>query len=200
MPPTTSPTTFYFDLGSPYAYLAAERLHEVLPGPVHWQPISLGGIFKLTGRSSWAVGDAGKRREGMTEVERRARAYALAPLRWPEPWPGSYLMAMRAATFAFAAGRGREFTLCAFRRAFGQGQDLSLPAQVLAAAGEAELDPREVQGATQDPAVKLALHEATDAAHGVGVYGVPTVLAAGELFWGDDRLGEAAAAQLAGVD
>ena len=42
--------SFYFDLGSPFAYLTAERISEVLPEPVTWQPVSLGALFKLTGR------------------------------------------------------------------------------------------------------------------------------------------------------
>jgi 2-hydroxychromene-2-carboxylate isomerase len=54
------------------------------------------------------------------------------------------------------------------------------------------LDPLEVEKATQDPEIKLALREATDAAHGLGVFGVPTVAVGGELFWGDDRLDDAA--------
>lgn len=96
--------TLYFDLGSPYAYLAAERLHSVLPAPVRWQPVLLGGLFKLTGRSSWALGDHRRRQAGMAEIERRARRYGLPPMRWPDPWPADYLFAMRAATYAFGLG------------------------------------------------------------------------------------------------
>ena len=51
---------FYFDLGSPYSYLAAERIHEVLPEPPLWQPILLGGLFKLLGRRSWAQTGSGQ--------------------------------------------------------------------------------------------------------------------------------------------
>ena len=187
------PPTFYFDLGSPFAYLAAERLGDALPAPVRWQPVSLGALFKLNGRSSWAVGgDERRRQSGMIEVERRAGLYGLPPVRWPNPWPSNYLMAMRAATFAYRAGRGREFTMQAFRSAFQEGLDLSIAAHVLQAARDAGLEPGAVDKATQDPEIKLALREATDAAHSVGVFGVPTVAAGGELFWGDDRLGDAA--------
>ncbi len=112
--------TFYFDLGSPFAYLAAERLHQVLPEPLAWQPVSLGALFKLTGRSSWALGEPARRQAGMAEVERRTRIYDLPSMRWPDPWPSNYLYAMRAATYAFRAGRGRQFTLEAFRHAFVQ--------------------------------------------------------------------------------
>lgn len=184
---------FYFDLGSPYAYLAAERLHEVLPEPVRWQPVSLGAIFKLAGRSSWSLGGPERRQTGMAEVERRALSYGLPPVRWPDPWPGNYLTAMRAAIFADREGVGREFALQAFRGAFQEGHDLSVPARVFEAAQAAGLDPREVEEATSDPEIKLALREATDAAHGLGVFGVPTIAIGGELFWGDDRLGDVAA-------
>ncbi len=192
MAATPSPI-FYFDLGSPFAYLAAERLHTVFGERVEWRPVSLGALFKLTGRSSWSLGDPGRRRAGMAEVERRVELYGLAPLRWPSPWPGNYLMAMRAATFADREGRGRQFAMQAFRNAFREGSDLSLPAEVRQAAMQAGLDPDEVEAATGSPEVKLALRDATDAAHRLGVFGVPTVAIGGELFWGDDRLEEAAA-------
>jgi len=185
--------TFYFDVGSPYAYLAAERLHDHLPEPVEWQPVLLGGLFKLTGRSSWALGDYRRREAGMAEIERRTRGYGLPPMRWPDPWPTDYLTAMRAAIFAFQAGRGREFTLQAFRNAFQRGAELSIPANVLAAAAEAGLDRAEVQEAIRDPAIKQALRDVTDAAYAAGVFGVPTIAIGSELFWGDDRVADAAA-------
>jgi len=186
--------TFYFDLGSPFAYLAAERISEVLPEPVEWQPVSLGALFKLTGRSSWSLGDPDQRRAGMAEVRRRARLYGLAPVRWPDPWPTNYLFAMRVATFAFQAGRGREFAVQAFRHAFQHGNDLADQKHVLEAASEVGLDTRSAEDGARDPQIKLALRTATDAAHGLGVFGVPTISVGNELFWGEDRLQDAAAA------
>jgi 2-hydroxychromene-2-carboxylate isomerase len=185
--------TFYFDLGSPYAYLAAERLATLVPEPVRWQPVLLGGLFKLTGRSSWALGDHRRRQTGMAEIERRAELYGLAPLRWPDPWPSDYLFAMRVATYAFSAGHGREFTEHAFRAAFRDGVDLSRSTHVLRASEAARLDPGAVERATRDPELKLALREATSEAHERGVFGVPTIAVDDELFWGDDRIEDAAA-------
>lgn len=184
--------TFYFDLGSPFAYLASERLHNLFSEPVDLQPVSLGAIFKLTGRSSWGLAGPESRRAGMTEVERRALAYGLPSVRWPDPWPGNYLMAMRAATFAARVGRAHEFATCAFRHAFQQGHDLSVSERVFDVAVQVGLDPSEVERAVSDPEIKLALREATDAAHQLGVFGVPTIAIDGELFWGDDRLEKAA--------
>lgn len=190
--------SFYFDVGSPYAYLAAERV-ESLFGRVDWQPISLGALFKLNGRSSWSLAGPASRNEGVAEVERRARQYGLPAVQWPDPWPGNYLTAMRAATFAREQGRSAEFARAALRAGFQRGLDLSLAENVLTAAAEAGLDPVEVREATEAAPIKLALREATDAAHALGVQGVPTVAIAGELFWGDDRL-ELAADRLTNPD
>jgi 2-hydroxychromene-2-carboxylate isomerase len=185
--------TFYFDIGSPYAYLAAERLPTLIPEPVHWQPVLLGGLFKLTGRSSWALGDYRRRQVGMAEIERRARSYGLPALHWPDPWPTDYLGAMRVATVAFEQDKGQEFTQCAMRAAFQRGRELSIAAHVLDAAHEAGLERGAAERAMSDPRIKAKLREATDAAHAGGVFGVPTVAIDNELFWGDDRLEDAAA-------
>ena len=186
-------TTFYFDIGSPYAYLAAERLENVLPGPATWRPVLLGGLFKLTGRSSWALGDYRRRQAGMAEIERRARGYGLPPILWPDPWPTDYLRAMRAVTWAFAVGRGHDLTTRLFRDGFQRGRELSIEAHVLSAGPEVGLDRRDLHAGLRDPAVKAELRGATEAAHALGVFGVPTVDVAGGLFWGDDRLEDAAA-------
>jgi 2-hydroxychromene-2-carboxylate isomerase len=188
--------TFYFDLGSPYAYLAAERVSGLfteagLEQP-EWQPILLGGLFKRLGRDSW--GNSPGREEGMAEVERRAAAYGLPPVAWPDPWPGNMLFAMRAATFAKQTGRTVSFALAAFRQAFAAGRDLSDPENVLVAAAACELHPRALLKAVETEAVKGALREATDRAAELGVTGVPSLFAGGKVFWGDDKVGEAISA------
>jgi 2-hydroxychromene-2-carboxylate isomerase len=183
---------FYFDVGSPYAYLAAERAERVLPVAPRWQPVLLGGLFKLTGRSSWALGDYRRRQAGMAEIERRARGYGLPPIMWPDPWPTDYLAAMRLVTWAFELGRGHELAMRLFRDGFQRGRELSIEAHVLSAASAVGLDRRAAQDAMRDPQIKGALRDATESAHARGVFGVPTVDVAGELFWGDDRLEDAA--------
>jgi 2-hydroxychromene-2-carboxylate isomerase len=183
---------FYFDLGSPYAWLAAERVSSLLPEPPVWQPILLGGLFKLLGRRSWA--ETEERAAGMAEVERRARERGLPAVSWPDPWPGNTLFAMRAATYAAGAGRAAAFALAAFRQAYNAGRDLSVPDNVLIAAAACELHPRAVTTGAESRATKDALRAATEEAARRGVVGVPTVLVGDEPFWGDDRLEQAAAA------
>jgi 2-hydroxychromene-2-carboxylate isomerase len=187
---------FYFDLGSPYAYLTAERISGLftdagLEQP-EWQPILLGGLFQRFGRDSWANGPG--RRDGVVEVERRAASYGLMPLVWPEPWPGNTLFAMRAATFAKQTGRTVSFALAAFRQAFAAGRDLTEPDNVLLAAASCELHPTAVLKAAATEGVKRTLREATEEAAERGVIGVPSLLVGEEVFWGDDRVEEAVAA------
>jgi 2-hydroxychromene-2-carboxylate isomerase len=188
--------SFYFDLGSPYAYLTAERVSGLfteagLEQP-EWQPILLGGLFRQLGRDSW--GNGPEREAGMAEVERRAAEYGLPPLAWPEPWPGNMLTAMRAATFAKQTGRTVSFSLAAFRQAFVAGRDLSEPDNVLIAAAACELHPRALLKAVETEQVKGALRETTERAAELGVIGVPSLVVDGEVFWGDDRVGEAVSA------
>ncbi len=185
--------TFYFDLGSPYAYLTAERISGVftdaeLEQP-EWQPILLGGLFRHFERDSW--GNGAEREAGMAEVERRAAEYGLPALIWPEPWPGNMLMAMRAATFAKQTGRTVSFALAAFRQAFVAGRDLSEADNVLIAAAGCELHPKALLKAVGTEHVKNALREATDSAAERGVFGVPSLAVGDEVFGGDDRLEEA---------
>ena len=188
---------FYFDLGSPYAWLAAERIHQVLPSPPVWQPILLGGIWQQTGGRSWATTD--RREEGMREIEERAEAYGLLPVRWPHSWPSNGLKAMRAAIFAQQAGRTVAFALAAFRQAFAGGKDLSDVDNVLIAAAACELHPNAVLKGIEMQATKDRLRAATQEAYERGVRGVPSVVIGDQVFWGDDRLEDAAAAIATGL-
>ena len=192
-------STFYFDLGSPYAYLAAERVSGLfteaeLEQP-EWVPVLLGGLFARFDRGSWSRTPA--RAEGMAEVERRAAAYGLPPIQWPDPWPGNMLTAMRVATFAKQTGRTVSFSLAAFRQAFAAGRDLGDPDNVVIAGAACELHPRALLKAVRTDIVKNALREATDAAGDRGVKGVPALVVGDEVFWGDDRLEEAVEAAAA---
>jgi 2-hydroxychromene-2-carboxylate isomerase len=183
---------FYYDLGSPYAYLAAERINQTLPEIPVWQPILLGGIWQQTGGGSWAL--TANRNDGMREVEKRAAEYGLMPVRWPDPWPANTLKAMRVATFAAQTGRAVAFSLAAFRQAFAGGKDLSQIEFVLMAAAACELHPNAVLKALETQSVKDRLKQATAEAYDRGVRGVPTVAVGDQLFYGDDHLEAAAAA------
>jgi 2-hydroxychromene-2-carboxylate isomerase len=184
---------FYYDFNSPFAYIAAHRVDDVLPG-TRWQPIAFAFVLRAAQREPWSF-DTETRGPTMRDCETRAAALGL-PLRWPEGWPrDNYsLLPLRAAVLAERAGRLREFTRAAFRWNFAETGRLGDSETTLNAAEEAGLDPDEGRAHVGDDDVKQAVKDATAAAIELGVFGVPTVQIGDELFWGDDRLEEAAAA------
>jgi 2-hydroxychromene-2-carboxylate isomerase len=198
---------FYYDLGSPYSYLAAYRIDRVLRVAPVWQPVWIWPILAVAKRE-WRR-PAGQVRERQAEIERRAAAYGMPPWRWSQKYlagrelgvetePINTLQAMRLATFAHRAGVGESFARRAFQLAFGEGHDLTrVGDELIAAAAACGLDADQARAAPEDPEIKQALRDATDAATARGVTGLPTVAVGDELFWGDDRLEEAAAASSA---
>jgi 2-hydroxychromene-2-carboxylate isomerase len=188
---------FLYDFNSPYAYLAATRVEAVLPVTPRWQPVAFAFVLRAHDRRPWSF-DERERRAGVAECERRAEAYGLPAMRWPPGWPiESYgLLSLRAAIVADSCGLLREFSRAAFSRHFVHGRGLRELDDVLAVAGEIGLDQETVRRGVTAEDTKHELTNATEAAIAAGVIGVPTVLAAGQTFWGADRI-EAAAAAIA---
>jgi 2-hydroxychromene-2-carboxylate isomerase len=183
---------FFYDFSSPYSYLSAHRIDELLPLRPRWQPILFGALITAIGKEPWSWQEGPARDAQMRECEERAAALGL-PLQWPRDWPkGTYsLLAPRAALVAGELGRLREFSLAAYRQGLGMGRDLTDLEVVLEAADEAGIDRDAVAEGVQTPRIKQRLREATDAARELGVTGIPTVSVGAELFWGDDRLEDA---------
>ena len=186
---------FFYDFSSPYAYLSAHRVDGALPLAPRWQPILYGSLIQQIEKVPWSMREGTARDEQMRECEQRAGALGL-PLRWPQGWPrATYsVVVLRAALVAEEQGLLREFSLAAYRQGLGMGRDLTDMDVVLAAAEQAGVEPAAVREGVERPEIKERLRHATDEARELGVTGIPTVYADGELFWGDDRLADAAAA------
>jgi 2-hydroxychromene-2-carboxylate isomerase len=205
----TETPIFFFGAMSPFSWLAAERIDGVLPG-ARWRGVLAGAIFKANGRVSWGLTEG--REQGMSECESRAAARGLGPIRWPEPWPTSDLLIARAMLYAARCslpgtapqgpagvgdgrtGRVKELALAAMRLAFLEGADLGDADVVLEAGRRVGIDAAELRRGLEDPGVKGELRTVTDGALAMGVFGVPTIAVGDRLFWGDDRLEDAAAA------
>jgi len=188
------PPLLYYDLGSPYAYLAVERAAAVLGVEPRLEPVLVGGIFVLRGHGSWSQTEERKIR--IEEVEERAQRYGLPPLAWPAGWPNNTLKAMRAVIWAERLGAGERFARAAFRRTFAAGEDLSQLDVLLHVAGSVGLPAAELAVTIEEPATKEGLKQATSQAWERGVVGVPCVGVGERIFYGDDQL-EAAARTLA---
>ena len=189
---TTPVPQLYFDLGSPYAYLALERAESVLGRPVVLEPVLVGAIFGWRGHGSWAL--TGERAAGMAEIERRAQRYGLPPMDWPPDWPANALGAMRCAVWAARQRRLAPFAREVARRQWTEAAEISDLDVLAACAIAAGLDAAEMLEAVRAPELKEHLRSLTERAWEAGVRGVPTLRIGERLFFGDDRLEEAAAA------
>jgi 2-hydroxychromene-2-carboxylate isomerase len=169
---TASPPAFFFDLGSPAAYLAAERALERHPG-VEWVPVL---ARELPSAESWEAFRCAEERDiALAQIERAAAEQGLQPLRWPDPFPFDSLFAMRVATYAKEIGRTVAFALAAYRQAFAGGRSLADPDNVVIAAAACEMHPAAVVKAAQLHGVGERLREATARASSLGVRDVPAV-------------------------
>jgi 2-hydroxychromene-2-carboxylate isomerase len=189
MVPSATPV-LYFDLGSPYAYLAVERAQDVVGVEVRLQSVLLGAIFAHRGWGSWSQTAA--REKNIAEIERRAKAYGLPDVRWPPEWPANTLKAMRAAVWADEQGAGKAFARAAFRTAFVQGQDLGEVDVVAEVSESVGLRAKDLEAALEAERVKDSLKRATADAIAEGVRGVPSLRIGARVFYGDDQLSEAA--------
>jgi 2-hydroxychromene-2-carboxylate isomerase len=191
------PASFYFDLQSPLAYLAAERILHVLPGPAEWQPVL---ASELPGGEPY---DAFRCREEeqifRAELTRRAAELQLQPLRWPEPFPCDSSLVMRAATYAKSIGRVVPFAQAAFRQAFAGGRNLEHSDNVLIAAAACEMHPAAVLSGSGLRSVWDRLAATTAAASELGITSIPAVLVGERVFEGEGAIERASAHMAAAI-
>ncbi len=185
---------FYFDFGSPNAYLA----HKVIPAieqrtgvEFRYVPALLGGIFKATGNRSPAEAFAGipakLAYEGL-ETRRFVRRHGISEY-GPNPhFPVNTLLIMRGAVAAQRLGLFEPYVDAVYRAMWVDGLKMDDPAVVKAALDKAGLPADRLLELTQDPEVKAELIKNTEEAVAAGVFGSPSFLVGRELFFGKDRL------------
>ena len=183
--------SFYFDLASPEAYLAAERILQLLPGPAEWQPVLASALPH--GERFEAFRCREEEEIFRAEVARRARELHLQPLRWPDPFPFDSTLAMRVATYAKSIGRAVPFAQAAFRQAFAGGHSLSETDHVLIAAAACEMHPAAVLRGAELRSVERELASATASAAGTDVIDVPAIRVGERVFLGERAVEDAAA-------
>lgn len=191
---------FYFDVVCPYAYLAHTRIETLcseLGATLRWRPILLGGLFKSTGAGDGPMPSMSpaKARLNMLDMQRWAEHCQL-PLSMPASHPNRTVLAMRTIVAAADPPRAAK---ALFRRYWRDGLDVSDRATVSDTLDAAGFDGMSLVEAADDPAIKQALRDNTDAAVNEGVFGVPTFVIKrpardAMLVWGQDRLPFVAAA------
>lgn len=170
------------------------RVDDVLPERPQWRPIAFGVIVRRLSKVPWSFG--ADRSADFAEIDARAAARGLPPVRYPDGWPvETYsLTPLRAALLADEAGLLRELTRELFAVAFAEGRSLDDADVVAAAAERVGMDGATVRAGLEREDIKERLRGRTEEAITLGVSGVPTIARGGRLFWGDDRLEDAAAA------
>jgi 2-hydroxychromene-2-carboxylate isomerase len=188
------PIQFYFDFGSPNAYLC----HQVIPAiearsgaTFNYVPVLLGGIFKLTGNQSPATAFAGIKNKPAyerLEMRRFIARHGLSAFRMNPHFPVNTLQLMRAAVAAQAIGVFKPYVDAMYACMWERELKMDDPAVFRQALVDADLPADQLLQLITTDAVKGALVANTEGAVAAGAFGSPSFLVGTELFFGKDRL------------
>ena len=182
---------FWFDVGSPAAYLAWHRLPKICAeegASIDYRPMLLGGVFQATGNHSPMTVPA-KGRYMQADLERFALRDG-TPFSQNPFFPINTLQLMRGAV----AWQMREparmlaYVDAVYRAIWVDGKDMNDPAVVAGVLKDAGFDPEAMFALAADPQVKERLKAVTQEAVARGVFGAPTFFVGSHMYWGQDRL------------
>ncbi|MBZ0120568.1 MAG: 2-hydroxychromene-2-carboxylate isomerase [Sandaracinaceae bacterium] len=184
---------FFFDVGSPYSYLASTQLaglSERTGVHVRWRPFLLGGVFKASGNEMPAR-VAAKAKWMLDDLTRLGEHFGV-PFRMNSHFPVNTLSAMRAIV---AAGRvyGEQAIEPLGRSMFDgmwvEDRNLADGDEVAFCIGRVQgLEIKRLAAEVSSQATKDALRDATDEAVRRGAFGAPTFFLGDVMYWGHDRL------------
>src|SRR5262245_7025052 len=182
---------FFFDLSSPFTYLAAERVDRAFEDVV-WTPASSAALLRR------CPGDDAAGLDRMRQMAEERAAVLRLPLSWPDSFPAEAPAAVRVAAFAAGMGRGAGFVLAATRLAFCGGFALEAPDILAEAAAAAGIVLEDGLQAARDTGRDGAIEAAGRRLLAAGADRLPALRVGRALYWGEDRLSDAAlAARLA---
>ena len=182
---------YFFDVGSPTAYLAWTQLPKIAAetgATIAWRPMLLGGVFKATGNASPVTVPA-KGRWLNDDIARWARRYGV-PFAFNPHFPINTLTLMRGATGLQMRRPGDlpRYLDVVERAMWEAPKDLGDAAVLAATLAAAGFDADEFAALVADPEVKAKLIATTEEAVARGVFGAPTFFVGDAMFFGQDRL------------
>jgi 2-hydroxychromene-2-carboxylate isomerase len=189
--PVPTPVELWFDFISPYAYLAWQRIHPLVEAhgrSVVYRPTLFAGLLDHWGQLGPAEIPP-KREWVFKQVLRRAHALGV-PLQPPPRHPFNPLLGLRLASLELEPNRQRALIDALFRATWGGGPGIDDPSAVEAVLRAAGFDAESLLADATTPANKQRVIEGGREAISLGVFGVPTMIVDGELFWGDDSFAE----------
>jgi 2-hydroxychromene-2-carboxylate isomerase len=187
---------FWYEFASPYSYIAAERIERLAVAAgiaVQWRPFVIGPILRRRPHNPSPTQDAppAQKQYRQRDVERLCASEGIA-LNWPSTYPRNGLLAARVAQIAGPSWQ-RDFSRAVYRANFVEDREISDPAVIAAILTELNRDIDAVMETALSPANKAALAAAVEEAINKGIFGAPSFMVGGELFWGNDRLEQAIA-------
>ncbi len=178
---------FYFDLSSPYSYLAATQMRslgERTGAEVAWKPMVLGAVFKTVGNEMPAR-VPNKARWMSRDLSRWAEHYGV-PFRLSSHFPVNAIKAMRLVLVDDA--KAAAVALAGFAAMWVDDLSLGDEGVLRSVAQTGGLDPDRALAAIDQPQIKDRLRQNTEEAVARGAFGAPALCVGDELFWGNDRL------------
>ncbi len=182
---------FYFDVGSPAAYLAWTQMPRIAAetgAKVNYQPFLLGGVFQSTGNKSPMEVPA-KGKYMLDDLQRFATRYGV-PFAHNPHFPINTLMLMRGAAGLHLRdpAKLRPYGDAVYKAIWVDGKNMGDPATVGGVLHAAGFNPQELLALTAEQEVKDKLKADTAEAVARGVFGAPTFFIDGRMYWGQDRL------------
>ena len=183
-------------MASTYSYLSVMRVEKVAAAAkigVTWRPFLLGPIFRAQGwnDSPYNLVPA-KGRYMWRDVARLAEGYGL-PFERPSLFPRNGLLAARVALVAEPEGWCADFSRAVFAAEFAHDRDIADPAVLAGLLETLGQEPAAVLARAESAETKTRLREQTERAQKLGIFGAPSFVVDDELYWGNDRLGDAVA-------
>jgi 2-hydroxychromene-2-carboxylate isomerase len=183
---------FYFDLASPYSYLAATQLDQIVArtgAAFRWRPVVLAAVFKATGNHMPAQSPA-KAKYMYVDLQRWAERYDV-PFRFSSRWPMAAIRPHRliyAALQAYGEAEAAHLGRRLFDAVWVDDRDPNDASELTQIADAAGLPGAALLAATETQPVKDLLRVHTDEAIARGMFGAPTFCIGDQIFWGNDRL------------
>jgi len=181
---------FWFEFGSTYSYPAAMRIEALARSrdvSVSWRPFLLGPIFRAQGwdDSPFNIYPA-KGRYMWRDLERVCAREGL-PFHHPSTFPRNGLLAARLSCRFSSEPWLPEFVRRVYLANFAEDRDIS-DVRVIESILQSLGQPSSLVAEAELPEAKQQLRSQTEQAVSAGIFGAPSFIVDGELFWGNDRL------------